>query len=90
MTDSSAQVLYQTLPDPQDPQAQVVNLMMELQADLGLSFLFISHDMAVVASICDEVMVMQQGRTVEYGPAGTVLTAPDHPYTQSLLTAAGA
>ena len=46
--------------------------------------------MAVVASICDDVLVMQQGRVLEAGPAPRVLNAPDHPYTRSLLTAAGA
>ncbi|RWR07084.1 ABC transporter ATP-binding protein [Paenirhodobacter populi] len=68
-------------------QAQVLNLMMELQADLGLSFLFISHDMAVVERISHHVAVMYLGRIVEIGPRAKVFGNPSHPYTRALLSA---
>ncbi len=68
-------------------QAQVVNLMMELQADLGLSFLFISHDMAVVERVSHNVGVMYLGRIVELGPRSAVFENPLHPYTQALMKA---
>ncbi|MXN17859.1 dipeptide ABC transporter ATP-binding protein [Pseudooceanicola sp. GBMRC 2024] len=68
-------------------QAQVLNLMMELQADLGLSFLFISHDMAVVERVSHQVGVMYLGRIVEMGSRQQVFETPRHPYTQSLLSA---
>jgi ABC-type glutathione transport system ATPase component len=68
-------------------QAQVLNLLMELQADLGLSFLFISHDMAVVERISHHIAVMYLGRIVEIGPRPAVLGNPRHPYTQALLKA---
>jgi ABC-type glutathione transport system ATPase component len=68
-------------------QAQVLNLMMELQADLGLSFLFISHDMAVVERVSHHVGVMYLGRIVELGPRARVFENPQHPYTQALMKA---
>ena len=68
-------------------QAQVLNLLMELQADLGLSFLFISHDMAVVERVSHDVAVMYLGRIVEKGPRASVLENPQHPYTKALLGA---
>ncbi|MGY3439516.1 MULTISPECIES: ABC transporter ATP-binding protein [unclassified Marinovum] len=68
-------------------QAQVLNLMMELQADLGLSFLFISHDMAVVERVSHDVGVMYLGRIVELGPRAAVFEDPRHPYTQALIKA---
>ena len=68
-------------------QAQVLNLMMELQADLGLSYLFISHDMAVVERVAHHVGVMYLGRIVEIGPRAAVFDSPQHPYTQALLSA---
>lgn len=68
-------------------QAQVLNLMMELQADLGLSFLFISHDMAVVERVSHHVGVMYLGRIVELGPRASVFENPQHPYTQALMKA---
>jgi peptide/nickel transport system ATP-binding protein len=71
-------------------QAQILNLLMDLQDDLGLGMVFISHDLAVVASICDRVLVLQHGKTLESGPAADVLRAPEHPYTKTLLKAAGA
>ncbi len=68
-------------------QAQVLNLMMELQADLGLSYLFISHDMAVVERVSHDVGVMYLGRIVEMGPRASVFENPLHPYTQALMKA---
>ncbi|MCM5681594.1 ATP-binding cassette domain-containing protein [Schlegelella sp. S2-27] len=68
-------------------QAQVLNLMRDLQADFGVTYLFISHDLAVVEYLCDEVIVMQQGRIVERGAATEVFRAPRHPYTRALLDA---
>ncbi|MEM7320685.1 MAG: oligopeptide/dipeptide ABC transporter ATP-binding protein, partial [Pseudomonadota bacterium] len=68
-------------------QAQVLNLMMELQAELGLSYLFISHDMAVVERVSHYVGVMYLGRIVEMGPRTSVFENPRHPYTQALMKA---
>jgi peptide/nickel transport system ATP-binding protein/glutathione transport system ATP-binding protein len=68
-------------------QAQVLNLMMELQADLGLSYLFISHDMAVVERVSHHVGVMYLGRIVELGSRVRVFENPQHPYTQALMKA---
>ena len=68
-------------------QAQVLNLMLELQAELGVSFLFISHDMAVVERVSHQVGVMYLGRIVEIGPRRAVFENPQHPYTQALMKA---
>ncbi len=68
-------------------QAQIVNLMMDLQAERGISFLFISHDMAVVERISHRVAVMYLGEIVEIGPRQAVFANPTHPYTQKLLSA---
>ena len=68
-------------------QAQVVNLMLELQAEMGLSFLFISHDMAVVERVSHHVGVMYLGRIVEMGTRSQVFENPQHPYTQALMKA---
>ena len=68
-------------------QAPVLNLMLELQAELGLSFLFISHDMAVVERVSHYVGVMYLGRIVELGPRRAVFENPQHPYTQALMKA---
>jgi ABC-type glutathione transport system ATPase component len=68
-------------------QAQVLNLMMELQSEMGLSFLFISHDMAVVERVSHHVGVMYLGRIVEMGPRARVFENPQHPYTQALMKA---
>ncbi|MEX0320402.1 MAG: ABC transporter ATP-binding protein [Ruegeria sp.] len=68
-------------------QAQVLNLMMELQAELGLSYLFISHDMAVVERVSHHVGVMYLGRIVELGPRARVFENPQHAYTQALMKA---
>jgi ABC-type glutathione transport system ATPase component len=66
-------------------QSQVLNLMRELQARLGLTYLFISHDMAVVRFMADRVAVMTNGAVVETGPAGDIFQHPRHNYTRSLL-----
>ena len=68
-------------------QAQVLNLMMELQSELNLSFLFISHDMAVVERVSHNVAVMYLGRIVEMGPRSAVFENPQHAYTQALMKA---
>ena len=68
-------------------QAQVLNLMMELQAELGVSYLFISHDMAVVERVSHDVAVMYLGRIVEHGPRAAIFQDPRHPYTKALLSA---
>ena len=68
-------------------RAQVLNLMMDLQKEMGLSYVFISHDLSVVEHIADEVMVMYLGRCVEQGTTKQIFTQPRHPYTQALLSA---
>jgi peptide/nickel transport system ATP-binding protein len=68
-------------------QAQVLNLMQDLQERFGLAYLFISHDLAVVDLVCDELIVLQHGRVVESGPTRRVLGAPQQPYTRRLLDA---
>jgi peptide/nickel transport system ATP-binding protein len=69
-------------------QAQVLELLDEIQRRLGIAILFITHDLRVAAQICDEVVVMQHGRVVEQGPAAEVLTHPKEAYTRALLEAA--
>ncbi|MEA3363811.1 MAG: dipeptide ABC transporter ATP-binding protein, partial [Thermodesulfobacteriota bacterium] len=66
-------------------QAQVLNLLMDLQEEMNLAFLFIAHDLSVVRYIADEVMVMYLGKVAEYGKAEQIFERPRHPYTQALL-----
>ncbi|MEI2387599.1 oligopeptide/dipeptide ABC transporter ATP-binding protein [Breoghania sp. JC706] len=68
-------------------QAQVINLLVELQERLGVAYLFISHDLKVVRQISHEVAVMYLGRIVEHGDPETIFTAPAHPYTRALVSA---
>ncbi|MEW5966029.1 MAG: ABC transporter ATP-binding protein [Pseudomonadota bacterium] len=68
-------------------QAQILNLLRDLQDALGLAYLFITHNLAVVEYLAHEVAVMYLGRIVEHGPAADVLRAPRHPYTQALVSA---
>ena len=66
-------------------RAQVLNLFMQLRSELGLTYLFISHDLSVVEHICDRVAIMYLGRVVEVAPAAEFFRAPNHPYSQALL-----
>jgi peptide/nickel transport system ATP-binding protein len=68
-------------------QKQILELLMRLRRELGLSLIFITHDLAVVAQVADRVAVMYAGRVVEQGPTMEVLRAPRHPYTEGLLRA---
>jgi peptide/nickel transport system ATP-binding protein len=68
-------------------RSQMLDLLLELQRRLALSFLFISHDIGVVRYFCDRVAVMRRGKIVELGPAETICTAPEHPYTKALISA---
>jgi microcin C transport system ATP-binding protein len=69
-------------------QAQIVELLRELQARHGLAYLFISHDLRVVRALAHEILVMKDGKIVEAGPTDRVMTAPEHPYTRALMAAA--
>jgi peptide/nickel transport system ATP-binding protein len=68
-------------------QATVLNLLLDLQEEFGLTYLFISHDLAVVKYMADEILVMSQGEIVERGTSDDIYTRPQHPYTQQLLGA---
>jgi dipeptide transport system ATP-binding protein len=68
-------------------QAQVANLLLELQSSLGMTFLFITHDLTMAAHLADEIVVMSHGRIVEHGPAPQILRNPNHGVTRQLLAA---
>jgi oligopeptide transport system ATP-binding protein len=68
-------------------QAQIINLLKDLQTELGLTYLFISHDLDVVGYISDKIAVMYLGQIMEYAPAETLFQSPRHPYTLVLLSA---
>src|SRR3989440_2416568 len=68
-------------------QAQVVNLLMDLQKRLSLTYLFIAHDLRLVEHICARVAVMYLGKIVEMGPTAAIFASPQHPYTRALLSA---
>ena len=68
-------------------QAQIVNLLQDLQAELGLTYLFIAHDLAVVEHVSDHVLVMYRGKIVESASADAIYSDPQHDYTRKLLAA---
>ena len=69
-------------------QAQVINLMQDLQEEFGLSYIFIAHDLSVVRHISNRIAVMSWGNIVEIGPAEQIYQHPEHPYSKTLLAAA--
>jgi microcin C transport system ATP-binding protein len=69
-------------------QAQIVDLLRDLQARRGLAYMFISHDLRVVRALSDQVIVMRNGQVVEHGMAQDVFERPQHPYTRALMAAA--
>ena len=71
-------------------QAQILNLFIELQENLGLGMIFISHDLAVINSVCDDVLVMKDGNMIETGSTMEVINSPKNPYTVELLNSASA
>ena len=68
-------------------QEQILKLLLQLQKELGKSYVFITHDIATVNATADGVVVMQRGKIVQHGPRRDVMGAPDHPYTKALLSA---
>ena len=68
-------------------QAEVLELLRELRDSRGMAVLFVSHDLAVIAELCDRVAIMRAGQVVEQGPTGLVIAAPRHDYTRELLAA---
>ena len=66
-------------------QAQYLNLLRDLQREHGLALIFITHNLGIVAKMCDQLAVMYAGRVVEYGPVSRIFNAPAHPYTEALL-----
>ena len=68
-------------------QSQILNLLADLQSEFGLSYLFISHDMAVIHHVCDRIAVMKDGKIVEEGTRDAIIGDPQHPYTKRLLLA---
>jgi microcin C transport system ATP-binding protein len=69
-------------------QFQVIELLQQIQVKYGLTYLFISHDLKLVKTLCHELLIMKQGKVVEAGPTQTILTNPQHPYTKELLVTA--
>ena len=67
-------------------QAQVLDLLADIQSQLGVSYLFISHDLGVIHHVSDRILVMHEGRIVEQGAADQIFDFPHHPYTQALLS----
>ncbi len=68
-------------------QKQVLELLNDLRLRFGLSMLFITHDLRVAATVCEDIAIMQRGEIVEHGPTARIFANPEHPYTRSLLEA---